>query len=224
VHLLAAAAGAAADSAVGARAARRPLEADRWAATAAGLAGRADDGLRASPTALPPAAAALAVARAEAARAAGRSDPDAWTEVADRWQAMGERYAAGCARLRATEALLAGRRRSAAAEALAEAGATATTIGAAHLLVAVRALSARARLPVEGRPADESRPFHLSARERDVLALVARGRTDRQIGEELFISHRTVERHVSSILAKLDARTRTELTAIAHRDGLVPTS
>jgi DNA-binding NarL/FixJ family response regulator len=70
---------------------------------------------------------------------------------------------------------------------------------------------------VEG-PSDR---FHLSPRERDVLALVARGRTDRQIGAELFISHRTVERHVSNILAKLDARTRAEVAAIAHRDGLV---
>jgi DNA-binding NarL/FixJ family response regulator len=48
------------------------------------------------------------------------------------------------------------------------------------------------------------------------------GHTDRQIGEQLFISHRTVERHVSSILAKLDARTRAEVAAMAHRDGLVP--
>jgi Bacterial regulatory proteins, luxR family len=51
---------------------------------------------------------------------------------------------------------------------------------------------------------------------------VALGRTDRQIGAELFISHRTVERHVSNILAKFDAHTRAEIAAIAHRDGLVP--
>ena len=49
----------------------------------------------------------------------------------------------------------------------------------------------------------------------------AGGLKPRQIGAELFISHRTVERHVSNILAKLDARTRAELTAIAHRDGLI---
>ena len=66
-----------------------------------------------------------------------------------------------------------------------------------------------------------SAPFRLSAREAEVLTLLALGRTDRQIGAELFISHRTVERHVSNILAKLDARTRAELTAIAHRDGLI---
>jgi DNA-binding NarL/FixJ family response regulator len=64
-------------------------------------------------------------------------------------------------------------------------------------------------------------PFQLSAREADVVRLVARGCTDRQIGAELFISHRTVERHVSNILAKLDAHTRAEIAAIAHRDGLV---
>ena len=90
-----------------------------------------------------------------------------------------------------------------------------------HLLRAVEATAERARFPLEDRPAQPAAPFRLSAREAEVLTLLALGRTDRQIGAELFISHRTVERHVSNILAKLDARTRAELTAIAHRDGLI---
>ncbi|HUG16668.1 MAG TPA: AAA family ATPase [Thermomicrobiales bacterium] len=61
----------------------------------------------------------------------------------------------------------------------------------------------------------------LSARELDVLRLIVAGRTDREIAGALFISPRTVGSHVSSILSKLDASSRTEATARAIRDGLV---
>ena len=57
----------------------------------------------------------------------------------------------------------------------------------------------------------------LTPRERDVLALIAEGRTDRQIAEALFISPRTVAMHVSSILAKLGVTNRSAAAAIAHR-------
>ena len=60
----------------------------------------------------------------------------------------------------------------------------------------------------------------LTAREAEVLALVAIGRTNRQIGEQLFISDKTASVHVSRILAKLNARSRTEAAAVAHRHGL----
>ncbi|MBD9733999.1 response regulator transcription factor, partial [Streptomyces sp. H28] len=56
---------------------------------------------------------------------------------------------------------------------------------------------------------------------RGVLRLLARGRSNRQIGEELFISGKTASVHVSNILAKLGAAGRTEAVAIAHRTGLV---
>ena len=142
-------------------------------------------------------------------------------EAAAAWQELGDVYQSGCARLREAECLLAERRRAAAADALRAAHRAAIAARAMHLLRAVEATADRARLPLEDRPAQPAAPFHLSARESEVLTLLARGRTDRQIGAELFISHRTVERHVSNILAKLDARTRAELTAIAHRDGLI---
>jgi DNA-binding CsgD family transcriptional regulator len=67
-------------------------------------------------------------------------------------------------------------------------------------------------------PAD---PFGISPREREVLVLLAEGRSDREIAGELFISHRTVMRHVSSILDKLDAPTRTAAATVALRHGLV---
>jgi DNA-binding NarL/FixJ family response regulator len=57
-------------------------------------------------------------------------------------------------------------------------------------------------------------------RELDVLRLVADGRSDREIGESLFISHRTVATHVASILAKLDLPSRTAAAAYAIRHGL----
>ena len=62
--------------------------------------------------------------------------------------------------------------------------------------------------------------FGLSSREREVLALVAQGRTNREIGEHLFISQKTVGVHVGNILAKLDVSGRVEAAAVAIRLGL----
>ena len=53
-----------------------------------------------------------------------------------------------------------------------------------------------------------------------MLALVAQGRTNREIGEALFMAEKTASVHVSRILAKLDVRSRTEAAAVAHRLGL----
>jgi non-specific serine/threonine protein kinase len=60
----------------------------------------------------------------------------------------------------------------------------------------------------------------LTAREREVLALLAEGKTDREIGEILFISHRTVMSHVANIFAKIGVRTRTAAAAYAQRIGI----
>ncbi len=64
-------------------------------------------------------------------------------------------------------------------------------------------------------------PFGLTPRERQVLALVARGATNREIGAELFMAEKTASVHVSRILTKLDVRSRTQAAAVAHRAGLV---
>ena len=61
----------------------------------------------------------------------------------------------------------------------------------------------------------------LTRREREVLLLLGQRLTDREIGERLFIGSRTVECHVSRLLAKLDARNRREAAAVAARLGLV---
>jgi DNA-binding CsgD family transcriptional regulator len=69
-------------------------------------------------------------------------------------------------------------------------------------------------------PADIS-PYALTARERDVLRLVVQGQSDRDIAAALFIGARTVETHVSNLIAKLGVHNRTEAAALATREGLV---
>ena len=67
----------------------------------------------------------------------------------------------------------------------------------------------------------DDRTSDLTPREREVLSLLAGGRTSRQIARELVISPRTVGTHVQHILAKLGVENRTQAAAIAHRAGLV---
>ena len=84
--------------------------------------------------------------------------------------------------------------------------------------------------PARPPPPDRARPgrptraeaLGLTSRERDVLRLVAAGRTNRQIAEELFISPKTASVHVSNILAKLGVSGRGEAAAVAHRLRLFP--
>ena len=73
-------------------------------------------------------------------------------------------------------------------------------------------------------PAPRRDTFGLSNREREVLALIAEGRTNREIGERLFISQKTVGVHVGNILAKLGVSGRVEAAAVAIRLGLADTA
>jgi len=160
----------------------------------------------------------IARARAEHARAVGRTDPDLWrTAVAE--LAYGHRYETARTRWRLAEALLAADDRAAAGAEAGTALAEARTMGAVPLADAVADLVRRARLggDVPVSPA----PDVLTAREAEVLALVAQGLSNRQVGERLFISGKTVSVHVSNLLAKLGASGRTEAVAIAHERGLL---
>jgi DNA-binding CsgD family transcriptional regulator len=69
-------------------------------------------------------------------------------------------------------------------------------------------------------PAPKADTFGLSGREREVLGLIAQGRTNREIGERLFISQKTVGVHVGKILDKLNVSGRVEAAAVAIRLGL----
>jgi DNA-binding NarL/FixJ family response regulator len=85
---------------------------------------------------------------------------------------------------------------------------------------ALEELGARPDLERLAHLAGSPRPGGLSRREREVLALVAAGRTNRAIAAELFISEKTVARHVSNIFTKLGLSSRAEATAYAYKHGL----
>lgn len=85
---------------------------------------------------------------------------------------------------------------------------------------ALAELGARPDLERLARLAGSPRPGGLSKREREVLTLVAAGKTNRAIATELFISEKTVARHVSNIFRKLGLSSRAEATAYAYKHGL----
>ena len=146
-------------------------------------------------------------------------DPAAWQEVATAWEGLGDPFRSAYARLRLAEVLLAaGGDRDEAAGHLRVALDTARRMGADGLVSRAEDLGRRARLKVQAPPEN---PYRLTSREAEVLRLVAEGLTDREIGTRLFISHRTVERHVSNLLSKLGAARRAELVATALREGLL---
>jgi DNA-binding CsgD family transcriptional regulator/tetratricopeptide (TPR) repeat protein len=178
----------------------------------------------------PPVAAHVRVAQAERSRLEGRSDPGRWEAAAAAWERLEHPYDAAYARFRQAEALLAaGGSRQQAETALRAAHQTTVALGAAPLRREVELLAQRGRLRLE-EPEDttaspEVRPspttsLGLTRREVEVLALVAEGRTNRQIGQALFITPKTASIHVSRILAKLGVTGRGEAAAIAHRLGL----
>lgn len=148
-----------------------------------------------------------------------------WQEAAAAWQdtvnafGFGYRYEMGRSRYRWAEALLGAGEREAAEVEAAEALSEAQDMGARPLADAVRALARRARLDLPGvRRATAST---LTDREEEVLGLVAHGLSNRQIGERLFISTKTVSVHVSNVLAKLGASGRAEAVSLAHQRGLL---
>jgi DNA-binding CsgD family transcriptional regulator/tetratricopeptide (TPR) repeat protein len=166
-----------------------------------------------------------ALAEAELARAEGRDDLDAWVRAGSGWERLGRPYRAAYSLWRAAEAAARARDREGAERAAGAALEAARRLGSRWLVEELEGLGARARLQLEGvEPAgergDDGDPFGLTARERQVLALVASGATNREVGERLHMAEKTASVHVSRILAKLDVRSRTEAAAVAHRHGL----
>jgi DNA-binding CsgD family transcriptional regulator/tetratricopeptide (TPR) repeat protein len=172
----------------------------------------------------------LLLAKAELSRLEGASDPERWQTAATAWERLGRPFEEAYARFRQAEALLlAGRTPRQQAEIVLEAAhQTTVALGAEPLRREIELLAQRGRLrlqePVDTAATPEaSSPaasLGLTKREAEVLALVAEGRTNRQIGQALFITPKTAGVHVSRILAKLGAAGRGEAAAIAHRLGL----
>ncbi|HVU61858.1 MAG TPA: AAA family ATPase [Mycobacteriales bacterium] len=142
-----------------------------------------------------------------------------WRTAVEAFETFGHRYEAARSRARLAAALnAAGDAAGASAEAD-RAREVAVRLGAAPLLAElgpVRGLGVPARRAAKARDLDT-----LTPRERDVLELVATGRSNREIAAALFISAKTVSVHISNLLAKLDAGSRTEAVAIARRRGLL---
>jgi DNA-binding CsgD family transcriptional regulator len=175
----------------------------------------------------------LISAEAEYERAHGRPDPERWEAAAQAWHALARPYRRIYAHWRKAEALVAAGDRPAAAGVTVAALGEARELGSEWLAAELESLGARARLRlpdadgatagVDAADDGVGEPFGLTPRERQVLALVARGATNREIGLELHMAEKTASVHVSRILAKLDVRTRTEAAAVAHRQGLAET-
>jgi DNA-binding CsgD family transcriptional regulator len=233
IRLLAAGARLAADLALlPVTAQPRDISAD-WGAQAASFAGRAAAIVEQHGGGRPDVAAFGALVAAERARQQGTGDRAAWRAVAGAWHAAGQPYREAYARLREAAAAAAAGRREQAARALAACESLARELPAAPLLTLADELAVRARLnrPPGRRPGNRSGSqagaaaaaarADLTGREAAVLALLARGDSNRQIARALFISDRTVAVHVSRILGKLGTRNRTEAATVGARLGLV---
>ncbi len=171
-----------------------------------------------------------ALAEAEYARTRGEADAAAWVEAVETWDELERPPLAAYCRWRLAEALVsAGAPRTEASVPLQEAYAVATRIGAKPLAGELEVLAQRARLDLappdvasaEGRQ-DFDEILGLTPREAEVLTLVARGYTNREIAETLVISVKTASVHVSHILRKLGAPNRREAAAVAHRVAQQP--
>src|SRR5690242_20716354 len=172
------------------------------------------------------------LARAAGARAQGdaRSLTRVWSAAVSAWQEAAEPYPLAYAWLRTAEAEVAAGDRPEAGRAIRQAHALASRVGATPIAAEASALARRTRLSLDLPDADASaaRPkpedplarFGLTEREREIVVLLAAGRSNPQIAEALFISPKTASVHVSNILAKLGVDSRVEAAAVAHRLGV----
>ncbi|MGK4583108.1 helix-turn-helix transcriptional regulator [Kitasatospora sp. HPMI-4] len=178
----------------------------------------------------------LRLLEAELARAEGAGTPAHWTAAIEALRGSGPTEPLLTALYRGAEAAAGAGRRAAAGELLREARELALARENRRMEREIARLAGRTGLAIGTDPAEEAstRPGHgpergldrgpepaeafgLTPRERDVLRQLARGRTNRQIAEELYISPKTASVHVSNILAKLEVSSRGEAAALAHR-------
>ncbi len=174
-----------------------------------------------------------AVGKAELARARGRDDPALWMAAAKAWDGVDRPYVAATSRWCAARAYAERDDRLGATDTARAALQAARRLGSRWLAEETAGLANRARLELteagemeagrldgELELSGEPDPFGLTPRERQVLALIAEGATNRQIGAALFMAEKTASVHVSHILSKLRVRSRTEAAAVAYRQHL----
>jgi DNA-binding CsgD family transcriptional regulator/tetratricopeptide (TPR) repeat protein len=161
-------------------------------------------------------------------RLSGRNEPEQWAQLAAGWNEIGFRYDEATAHYHHAAAVLTGpagrgaSARRAAASALIAAHDIAQELRAAPLLASIDAFARRARVSLPPSVVAEPGPsgdepivsLGLTAREGQVLTLLAAGRSNGQIAKELFISTKTASVHVSNILRKLGVTNRVEAGAI----------
>jgi DNA-binding CsgD family transcriptional regulator/tetratricopeptide (TPR) repeat protein len=165
----------------------------------------------------------LALGIALVHRAMGSPDIGVWDDAVAQRRVVGRPYELALALVQAAAVHLHHRRREDGALALAEAHAIATDLGAGSLRDRIESLARRGRIGLEGvdTAEDTADRLGLTRREREVLALLADGRSNRQIGEQLYMAESTAGVHVSNILGKLGVTRRSEAAALAHRLGLL---
>lgn len=153
------------------------------------------------------------------AEAAGPASPDAWRSAAAACMTSGALPLVLYAELCLAAAEFSAGNRAAGRATLFSVHANALAGGFGCIQRGATRLARRARIVLEPATSGE-RPAGLTAREVDVLGLLATGHSNRQIAAELFISENTVEIHVSRVLSKLGLARRSEAAAYAHRHGL----
>ncbi|MGW1374624.1 helix-turn-helix transcriptional regulator [Streptomyces sp. NPDC002446] len=208
----------------------------------AAILARVRDAAKKLPTLTPVWEAYALAVDAELRRAEGRETPDAWAGAVAAFEPLERPHELARACYRWAESLLHGSERAtagldgrtpreAAVLLLTQAHTAAEAMGARPLAGELALLAQRARIPLSGlipaagaeAPASAAAAdapaasLGLTPRERDVLRLVADGRSNRQIADALFISPKTASVHVSNILAKLGVSGRGEAGAVAHR-------
>ncbi|MFI5892590.1 AAA family ATPase [Actinoplanes sp. NPDC051513] len=161
---------------------------------------------------------------AEISRVDERHDPEPWLRASATWDRRNQPYPAAYARLRRAEAALTRKSRKAQAIlALREAYATAISMGARPFAAEIVSTAQRFKValaddvdtvPMTMPDEQDDGLSVLTQREREVLAAVAEGLTNREIGERLFISERTVGVHVGHIFDKLQVRTRVQASRV----------
>jgi DNA-binding NarL/FixJ family response regulator len=168
-----------------------------------------------------------ALAEAEYSRLVGDDTVAAWGVAVTATRQMNEPHPLGYALLRHGAALAAAQDAQGATAEVREALELAQRMGAAPLVELANEVIRRGRLTGVGDgpaattgEASELDKLGLTARELEVLRLVAEGHSNGEIAERLFISRKTASVHVSNILAKLDVTTRVQAAAVAHRLGL----